>query len=131
MNWSRSTCRTQSATPSVSPSRGPPVVPAPARAGPGNGSGPRRMPRAAVTRAGCRSVAVPAATRGRARARGRGGRARQGDHMPDPAGNVEPVALVHPGAAVADVGVQRVPVEGGLLRPVGPSDRAKLALHAG
>src|SRR6185312_511322 len=45
-----------------------------------------------------------------------------GDFVPHPAGEVQAVALGLPGSGVADVGVQRVPVEGGLYRTIRPLD---------
>jgi RNA polymerase sigma-70 factor (ECF subfamily) len=72
-----------------------------------------------------RSVAVTAAAGG-GLGRGTRRRSRAGDRhlVPQPAGDVEPVALVLPGAAVRGVGVERMPVVGGLCRAVRPGDGA-------
>src|SRR5690348_16818367 len=126
MNWSRSTCRTQYPT-LLSLAEPGQAAPAGSRSWPG-ARGMRPGPTVATWRR--RAVPVPAAAAW-ARARRRSGLPGQDDLVPDPAGEVEPVALVHPGGGVADVGVQRVPVPGGLLGPVGPGDHAERASHAG
>ena len=51
--------------------------------------------------------------------------------MPQAAGRVQAVALGLPGGGVADEGVQRVPVEGGLDRAVGSLDGAERARDPG
>ena len=77
------------------------------------------------------SVSVASAAAGRGRRLGRSGRRPgHGHFMPHPTGRVEPVALVLSGSGVGDIGVQRVPVVGGLLRAVGAGDRAQRAHHA-
>src|ERR1039458_8680274 len=89
---------------------------APAASPPGRTSG-RGTPRRAVDRR--RSVPAPAATTAAfAAVRGGCGRAGDGHLMPHPSGEVEAVALGLPRGAVAHVGVERMPVVGGLHRAI-------------
>jgi hypothetical protein len=75
-----------------------------------------------------RSVSVSAGGLvGRARGRRGCGCTGHGHLMPDPAGAVESVARRLAGGAVSDVGVQGMPVVGGLHGAVRPLDRAQLA----
>ena len=57
--------------------------------------------------------------------------ARDGDLVPQPAVEVDVVAVRLPGTAVGDVRVQRVAVVGDLARAVGALDRAELPGYAG
>ena len=86
-----------------------------------------------VAGGGASSVSVPVtAAVGRSRGTGCGRRVTcDGNVVPQPAGDVQPVALVLPGGGVPGVGVQRVPVVGGLRGAVGPGDGAELAGDAG
>ena len=89
----------------------------------------RRKPAAIASAQSVRSV--PGATGTAALARRERGSTGGGRLMPHPAGQVKAVALGLPRSSIADVGVQRVPVVGGLLRPVGTGDHAERPGNAG
>src|SRR5436190_17455539 len=74
-------------------------------------------------------LVTPAATAARGSARR--GVAGQGNFLPHTAGDVQAVALVHPGGGVADVGVERVAVPGRLLGAVRSGDHGERAGYAG
>src|SRR5215469_17542290 len=90
----------------------------------------------AAARAGARPVRVlseppsPPPHVEQSSASGRG-RRRHGYLVPDPARCVEAVALGLPGGSVRDVGVEGMPVVGGLDGAAGARDRAELAGDAG
>src|ERR1700722_15193338 len=75
------------------------------------------------------AVAAGAARTGR-RARSRCHAAGHGDLVPHTARGVQPVALGLAGRLVSDVGVERMPVVGGLGRAVRPRDRAERSRQA-
>src|SRR6266487_447296 len=90
--------------------------------GPGSPLG-RRLPQAAAAPTLRLMLSVPIAAP--AGAAGRCCLPGRGDFMPDAAIHVDAVALGLPRGGVGAVGVQRVPVVGGLLRAVRPGDRAE------